>query len=113
MHTRPHRFHLIELLHKTPLHPFLFALYPILGLLAVNISQIYLQDGLKPGLIAFLCMGILLLVLKLVTRNWQVAGLLASLLAAWFFIYGHLYTQVKSLSLFGVVVGRHRYLLLA
>jgi uncharacterized membrane protein len=101
-----------ELSHLVPIHPFFFAIYPILGLLAVNVSQVYTRDISKSVLIALIAVTLIILAFRLLSRSWQLGGLLASLLVAWFFTYGHLYNLVKNLTLFGVVVGRHRYLLL-
>jgi hypothetical protein len=98
-------------LHQTPLHPFIIAVYPILSLLAVNVSEIYSREAVKPIVLALFLTAIIFIICRLLSRNWQVAGLLASLMVMWFFVYGHLYNLVKNLSFFGVVVGRHRYLL--
>ena len=96
---------------KIPFHPFLLAAYPILSLLAFNISQIYLRDVLKPIQIALLSTVIAMGVFRLLSRSWQIAGFLTSLLVVWFFVYGHLYDQLKGFNVFGVIIGRHRYLL--
>ncbi|HEX9090623.1 MAG TPA: hypothetical protein VF831_03995, partial [Anaerolineales bacterium] len=105
------RITLKELFRNIPFHPFLLAAYPIVSLLAYNISQIYGRDVIKPLQIALLATAIILVLLRLLSRSWQIAGLLTSLLVVWFFVYGHLYNQLKSLRIFGVIVGRHRYLL--
>jgi hypothetical protein len=96
---------------RAPLHPFLLAVYPILGLLAVNISEIGPQDALTPILIALSATAVIFLVFRLLVRNWQAAGILTSLLVLWIFVYGHLYNLLKNFNILGVNVGRHRYLL--
>jgi len=101
-----------ELFHQFPFYSIFLTVYPIISLLAINISQIYTRDAIKSILIALLSTAIILIVLKVLSRNWQIAGLLTSLLVVWFFVYGQLYNQIKSLSIFGLIVGRHRYLLL-
>ena len=108
---RVRRITIQEFFRKSPIHPFFLATYPIVSLLAFNISQIYTNDALKPILIALFSTAIILVVLRVISRDWQVAGLLTSMLAIWFFVYGHLYNQLKGLSLMGINIGRHRYLL--
>ncbi len=112
MHTNPPRTSFKLLLQRIPFHPFLLASYPILSLLAVNIHEIYARDAIIPILVALGSTALAFVLLRVLFRNWQVAGMISSLLVIWFFTYGHLYNQIKSLSLFGVIVGRHRYLLL-
>ncbi|MGE5124389.1 MAG: sulfatase-like hydrolase/transferase, partial [Acidobacteriaceae bacterium] len=102
-----------ELFRRIPAHPFFLAAYPIISLLAFNISQIYTRDAVQPLEIVLLSTAIILVLLRLLTRSWQIAGMLTSLAVVWFFVYGHLYNQLKSFSLFGLIVGRHRYLLVA
>ncbi len=112
METAQRRTKAGEWFHQFPFHPFILTIYPIISLLAFNISQIYTRDALKSILIALLSTAIILIALKILSRNWQIAGILTSLLVVWFFVYGHLYNQIKSLSISGLIVGRHRYLLL-
>lgn len=102
-----------ELLRHIPVHTFFLTAYPIVGLLAFNIDQIYAQGALKPLLVSLSITAIILGGLRLLSRSWQLAGLLTSLLVAWFFLYGRLYVHLKSISVFGLVLGRHRYLIVA
>jgi hypothetical protein len=101
------------LFRQIPFHTFFLAAYQIVGLLAFNISQIYAQDALKPLLITLSITVIVLCGLRLFTKSWQLAGILTSLLVIWFFLYGRLYTPLKGFSVLGLVLGRHRYLLVA
>jgi hypothetical protein len=112
MEIHHNRITLKGLLHQIPLHPFLLAAYPIVRLLAFNIRQIYTRDALKPILITIISTIIVLIMLRVLSRNWQIAGLLTSLLLVWFFAYGYIYDPFKSVSILGVIIGRHRYLLL-
>jgi hypothetical protein len=100
-----------KFLHFIPIHPFILAIYPIVGLMAINVREIYTRDAIVPILIALLLTAVILGALKVLSRNWHIAGLLTSLLVIWFFTYGHLYNQVKNLSILGLIVGRHRYLI--
>lgn len=100
-----------EFLRSIPLHSFFLSAYPIVALLAFNIDQIYTQDALKSLLITLSTTAALICALWLIMKDWQLAGLLTSLFATWFFLYGRLYVPLKSFHLFGMVLGRHRYLL--
>jgi Sulfatase len=101
-----------DLFRNVPLHPFFLVVYPIAGLLAFNVSQIYASDAFKPILIALFATTFVLCALRLIFRSWQLAGVLTSLIVVWFFVYGHLYNLVKGLSVLGLLVGRHRYLII-
>jgi len=102
-----------ELFRNIPAHTFLLAAYPIVSLLAVNIDQIYAQDALKLLIISLCTTAMILVGLRILSKNWQLAGLLTSLLVVWFFLYGRLYVPWMSVSVFGLELGRHRYLLVA
>jgi len=79
-----------------PWYPFFFALYPILSLLAHNLTQVSESAGLRSLLVAVLGTGSLLLVMRLILHDWQRA---AFSVAAWtllFFTYGHVYDLIYS-----------------
>jgi hypothetical protein len=99
------------LLSRVPLYPFLLAVYPVLSLLAINIREIFARDALLPILIALLFTLVVLGVIRIVSRSWQLAGYLTGLLVVWIFVYGHLYNLIKNFSIMGIIVGRHRYLI--
>jgi hypothetical protein len=101
------------LVEKTPfITPFLIGLYAVLGLLAWNISEAPVTDALRPLLVTVAVTFLVLLIVYLLTRNIQLASVITSILLLLFFTYGHVYTVAKSISIDGVFVGRHRYLLL-
>jgi hypothetical protein len=92
---------------RWPLHLFVAAVYPVLALLANNISQVKASAALRPLLIvvctALLLWGLLLLVLRDVRRS----ALLASWWLVLFFAYGHVYNFLEA----HTALGRHRLLL--
>lgn len=100
-------------LRLLPLHTFLLAASPILSLLAFNIDQLYARDALNSLCFSMSITTLVLIATWLLTRNIQLAGLLTSLLVVCFFLYGRLYVPLKALALFGFLIGRHRYLLVA
>jgi hypothetical protein len=80
---------------QRPWYPLLFAAYPVLGLLAVNIGNARPDAGLRPLGIAVLGAAILAGLLRLLTRDWHRAAFVS---AAWiwlFAIYGHLFGYLQ------------------
>lgn len=96
------------MLGKSPLHPFLFAFYFVLSLLGLNISQLFPQEALRAVLIVIAFAGFLLLIFRLIFKDWQRGALAASLVLVLIFTYGHVYNFLeKSIP----TLGRHRLLL--
>jgi len=90
---------------------FLFAAYPVLALLANNITQVSPWVALAPLVISMAGAGLMMVFLYLWLRDWRRAAVLTSFLTILFFSYGHLYTLLKSITIGSFVVGRHRYML--
>lgn len=80
---------------KAPWYPFTVAVYPVLALLAYNISEVNSDAGVRSVLLALLAVGILDLLLRLVYRDWHAAAFGSAALAALFFTYGHVYDKVS------------------
>lgn len=104
-------------MRKIPLHPFLFALYPILYLLAVNIDQISPLEAFRSMAIPFIGCTILFILIALFTRDIQKAAIVAAfwvlaIYLLFFFLYVPLYHAVEKKVILGVNIGRHRNLLL-
>ena len=97
----------MKFLKTTLLHPFAFAAYPVLALLAVNIKEVEDAVALRPLLLALILAAVLFFILWLVTKQAHKAALLATFLLALFFSYGHVYDFLKqSLN----TLARHRFL---
>ena len=92
-------------------YPLLFAAFPILSLMAINLSEVELADGIRPLLLAITFGALVIGVSSLVQRIPARAALLASGTVIAFFSYGHLYTLMAGLSIVGVSLGHHRYAL--
>lgn len=60
-------------------HPFLFGVYPVAALLAYNIRQITPLVAVRSFLFALALTIILLLVSRIILRDWQKADLVTSL----------------------------------
>jgi hypothetical protein len=100
----------MEFLKKISLHPFLFAVYPVLYLLSVNVKQVALNAALRPALVSLAAAGLILAVLRPVLKSWRKAALLTTLILSAFFLYGHLINFLALHPLAGIDLGRHRYL---
>jgi hypothetical protein len=95
-----------------PWHPILIALYVPLQLGAHNLGQIPLNYIYRSVLLSGLLALVLLMINRLLLRNWNAAGLMTSILLVLFFSYGQLYNFVQDLAIGGVLIGRHRFLVL-
>ncbi len=82
---------------KAPaVHPFLFAVFPILALYAYNIKSIPVPLGELAGPLAvsLACAAVLFLAFRAAFKDPAKAGLLVSLLLLWFLSFGHIAGQV-------------------
>jgi len=73
-----------------PLYPLLFALFPVLNLLAQNISQVTPITLVRPLVISVIFSVVIWLLAVLLLRNWQKSALLAFSFQFAFFTFGHL-----------------------
>lgn len=92
------------------LHPFLFALFPILALYAHNIKSIPipLRDLGGPLVVSFGCAVALFAALTAVTKSPARAGAGASLIVVWFLSFGHLAARMTDWT--GIPPGRSLFL---
>lgn len=98
-------------LRSVPFHPFLFAAYPILALLAINISEVDPSSGWRPLLLSLLAAGLLTLAFYAIFRDWMRAALLCTIVLILFYSYGHVYILLKGLEINGIFLFRHRTLI--
>ncbi|MDF1500875.1 MAG: hypothetical protein P1P76_10435 [Anaerolineales bacterium] len=96
---------------RSPINIIFLAAYPTLSLLAFNIDQIFPRDVIRSLVFSIIAATTILILLRLLTRSWQSAAVFTSLFLIWFFAYGRLYAPIKSTSIDGIVIGRHRFLL--
>src|ERR1044072_7580192 len=97
-------------LSSFPWQPVLLALYAPLELGAHNIGQIPLSSIYRSIILSGILGIIILLICWIFLRNWQVAGVTATVIVVFFLTYGHLYNYLEGLAIRGFLVGRHRYL---
>jgi len=98
-------------LQRIPLHPLLFAIYPILALLAFNISEVGISSGLRPLVLSILAAGLLISIFYLFYRDWKRTALISTILLILFFSYGHIYILLKGVEVGGFYLFRHRTLI--
>ncbi len=97
-------------LQSVPFHPFLLAVYPVIALLAFNISELDFSSGLRPLLLSMLVAGLLLVVFRVIYRDWKRSALISTILLISFFSYGHVYILIKGVHVGGFYLFRHRTL---
>ena len=97
---------------EQPWFTVLFAAFPAVSLYAANLDQIVLVDTIRAVLFSEMLLGFLFAASFPILRDVRSAGALAGLSILAFFSYGPVYSVVKAASLFGLIIGRHRYLLL-
>jgi len=90
------------------IHPFLFALLPILSPLAANSDDVATGEAVPALLWSSVLAAALTLGIWIFVRDWRKAALIASPLVLLALSYGHLYVGLKLI--FGAIVVRHRYL---
>ncbi len=71
------------------IHPFLFAIFPILFLFTHNIEEVSAAEFLLLVPIAIVGTLILFFLLRLITKNYNKSGIIVSCFLALFFSYGH------------------------
>jgi hypothetical protein len=92
-------------------HVILIAIYPPLALLANNISDVLPADAARTVIFSFGFAMILLLVLRLIVRDWQRASLVCTGFVILAFSYGHVYTLLTKVDLLGFHPARNVLLL--
>ena len=92
-------------------HPFCFAIYPIVALLAYNIREVGAWVVIIPLLASLAGAAIVLVMLGLLLKDWYRAGLTTSFLLLLFFSYGHIYHFFENTGILGIMIGRHRILI--
>ncbi len=90
--------------------PFIFSVWPILTLIAYNISEMPLNDGFRALFYAFLVTLVIFIFLSILIKDPIKSSILTTLIIVLFFSYGHLYDILLDITIFGHTLGRHRYL---
>jgi hypothetical protein len=96
-------------MRKVVIHPFLFALIPVISLWVINADYITPIMVYRSLILAVVAAIVLFLLAYLFVRDWQQAGVATSIVLMVVFTYGHFYTGLKEMG-FPATLVRHRYL---
>jgi len=88
-------------------HPFCFAIYPVVALLAINIREVRAWVAIIPLVAALTGAAVILGLLRLLLKDWHRAALVTSFFLLLFFTYGHVYRLFENTGILGVMIGRH------
>ncbi|MEJ2571463.1 MAG: hypothetical protein P8Y98_13070, partial [Anaerolineales bacterium] len=94
-----------------PFHPILFGLYPVVKFLAFNIKEVEIVSTMRIFIIVAASILALFLLLRVLVRDWDRSAVMVSIAALLFFSYGQVYSELRNVDVFGVTLGRHRYLI--
>src|SRR5689334_4973546 len=93
---------------RFPFHPFFFAAYPILALLAFNISELNISAGIRSLLATVLLAAVLLLIFRALYHDLNRGALLSSAFLVLFFSYGHIFNLLAGTEIAGIHPFQHR-----
>src|SRR5664279_63477 len=79
-----------------PIHPVLFAVFPVITLLAHNVSQLWVRDTFRTLFLSILLALVLIGLFRLIFRNWRIAGLTASFALILMLTFDPVYTFLRS-----------------
>ena len=85
---------------------FIFAVYPIVFLYALNIRETPLSDTVLPIILALILCLMFFLIAKLLFKNNQKAACLTSVFLVLFFSYGHLFDFLRTTPLDKIIQGK-------
>lgn len=92
---KPSFFHYLGTWFSVPWYPFVFAVYPVLALLAFNSGQVEASAGLRIMIVSVLLALLLFLTLWLIFRQPHRAAFLTLLWLLLFFSYGHFFDLLQ------------------
>jgi len=87
------------------IHPFLFAVFPILALYSHNMAELSISEIWAPLGLAFGLALVLLLLLSLVLRDARKAAIIASIFLVLFFSYGYALDVIKAWGIGNIRIG--------
>jgi hypothetical protein len=93
-------------------HPLLLGVYPVLALLAYNLTKTSPLLAVRSLILSALGAAFLYWILDRVVHNTLKAALLPSLILFLFFTYGHVYDLMIGQFQAGLIISCHRYLIL-
>ncbi|MFH2012299.1 MAG: hypothetical protein ABIJ37_06330 [Pseudomonadota bacterium] len=94
------------------IHPFLFAIFPVLFLFSHNIAYLEYFQTLLPAIVTLGFTILLLLFFRLILKDNKKAGIVVSIFLILFFSYGHIFNIMQDWKVGSFVIGRDSCLLL-
>ncbi len=99
-------------LKQWPLFPFFLSIFPILSLWASNSASITPWTTYRFIFLTIVAQAIIYLLFRFIYKNRAKAAILATITSLIFSSYGHIYAYIEDRLIFGLNIGRHRYLIL-
>lgn len=93
------------------IHSLLLAIFPILYLYSTNRGELLFADILRSLLLSVVITILILVILRVLTGNWEQGSLIWSGMLVLIFSYGHVYAILKAREVAGLSLGHHRLLL--
>jgi hypothetical protein len=91
-------------------YPFLLGIYPAIGLVSVNISQMFFSAGIRSIFVATLFSAAVYWLFCWRVKDPYRAALLCAWFMLFFFAYGHVFDSLSGIKIFGVLLSRHRFI---
>lgn len=93
-----------------PWHPILFAIFPVLSLMANNIAEIKGTEAFRALVVSIAGAILLLLFLNMLLSDRHRSAAIATICLVLFYSYGHVYHYLETIQISGISFGRHRVL---
>lgn len=94
-----------------PIHPFLFAVYPILFIYSNNLEEVFLLEIIQPIVISLTITTFIFFTLKFIFKDIYKAALLTTTTLIIFFSYGHIFEIIEGFKILDFQIGRNKFLL--
>lgn len=94
------------------LHPFLFAIFPVIFTYSNNTDTMSLNDIVLPLSLVIITSLFFWFVIRVGLKNGIKAGMIVSLVLVVFFSYGHFYNLIVDSKIGDLEIGRHRFLII-
>lgn len=91
-------------------YPILLGTYAAVGLVSVNISQMFLSAGMRSIMLTVIFSLAVYALFCWRIKDEHKAAMLCAWFMLFFFAYGHIFGALEEIKIFGVVVGRHRFI---
>jgi len=94
------------------IHPFLFAIFPIVFIYTHNIHELPIKFIVIPILLALFVIIVILLLLRLLFKSSTKAGIVLSFVLILFIVYGNLHTELFGFEIAGINIGSNTILVI-